>query len=130
MSAARFATVSAQLQSFPGVEFIESTTVAPPKVGKSGDTKSRSRGVGGPSGSSSNGKGRQTPISSLAQKVIGKMMTSEPISVSDLVTAIPEATVDLVQCIVDVLVIMGVVVSLKSPTVVSRGPPTVVRNNN
>jgi hypothetical protein len=124
VSAARFAAVSAQLQVFPGVEFIDSTTAIPPSSTVSG-TKSKARG-GAKSGGSSHSKGRPAAVSTLAQKVVGKLMTSEPISVSDLVQAIPEATTDLVQCIVDVLVIMGVVVSLKPPTVVSRGPPTVV----
>ena len=86
------------------------------QAGKNKEKKSR-RGS-----SSQAGMGNQrrdvppTIIPALTKKIVGKMMTCEPISCADLVTTIADTTTDAVQSILDTLVILGVVVSLRLPS--------------
>ena len=101
------------------------------KSGRSGkgDTM-KGRGSGnGSSGVSSSGSHRRSTaliaVPALTHKVIGKMMTSEPISCADLVASISDATLDAVQAILDTLVILGVAYSLKLPSISGASNPTV-----
>ena len=64
-----------------------------------------------------------TPM--LTKKVLGRMMTCEPISCADLVATIADSTTDAVQSILDTLVILGIVVSLRLPSTTSVLNPTV-----
>ena len=64
-------------------------------------------------------------IPALTKKIVGRMMTCEPISCADLVAAIAESTTDAVQSILDTLVILGVVVSLRLPSTTTTLNPTV-----
>lgn len=65
-------------------------------------------------------------VTTLTQKVLGKMMTSEPISCAELVAAIPDSSTDAVQSIIDVLVILGCTVSLKRPLIEPGQAPITV----
>lgn len=77
-------------------------------------------------GAAANSNSSKNPKAHLVtQKIISRLMTEAPVSVSELMKLIPETPKELIQSILDILQVLGMVVQLRSKEVTATGPPTV-----
>lgn len=53
------------------------------------------------------------PPAILSHKILGKLMTDDPLSVMDLAKMIPEAAKDSIQAVLEVLQVMGIVIAVR-----------------